>query len=66
MVNVWRQEIIVKKAMIIIAKVPFLLSLVLFNYLQLLQRLIRMSEFRRKPFVNFPCQLPLSQGHANK
>ena len=24
-----------------------------------------MIEFRRKPFVNFPCQLPLSQGHAN-
>ena len=33
MVNVWRQEIIVKKEMIIIAKVPFLLSSVLFNYL---------------------------------
>ena len=33
MVNVWRQEIIVKKEMIIIPKVPFLLPLVLFNYL---------------------------------
>ena len=33
MVNVWRQEIIVKKEMIIIAKVQFLLSSVLFNYL---------------------------------
>lgn len=33
MVNVWRQEIIVKKAMIIIPTVPFLLSSVLFNYL---------------------------------